>query len=464
MKNKYDIIIVGAGISGIVCAIVLEKYGYHGKVCIIEKGRIYKERICCYDVGGKCAKCLNCNTISGFGGSVHYGDSVKLSGSPCGKRLVELLGEKLVEYEGIALDVMSISNDIFRLPNKEDTDLDIKSYPIAHLSSDEAKSLIERLYERIANSKSIDLRLNNEVVEIKEDNGIYDVVVKANEGESVFTAMGIVFALGRAGFMLQYDVIRQFNILHKSVDLSLGYRFLCPNNLLVNAAKVHADYKISRVYNGYKYKTFCFSAGEYGGRIKLARYDNFVLLDGHAITESFCKAQYSNFAILTKLDRVRDKKSYEWIDRSVFNNDKGEYRLILQRYRDFKGRTKSEFTSKSIAGINVDEFWHKDLSQMLTDGQHEGFCVVFELLLKEFVRLSDDMNSLGDVYSDIYMVGPEIEGLWKTVDINSEMKVDGQNMYFIGDNAGVSQGVLQSAISAVAASLSIINASHPNKK
>src|ERR1051326_4015499 len=92
MTTDVDVLVIGAGPGGIAAADLLSGSG--ARVLLVDAGRPYQRRACPVDMGRSCHGCRNvCNVISGFGGSIHFGDGVKLSRFPSGRRLAELLGE-----------------------------------------------------------------------------------------------------------------------------------------------------------------------------------------------------------------------------------------------------------------------------------------------------------------------------------------------------------------------------------
>jgi len=92
MNEKYDIIIVGAGPSGIFCAYELKEKRPDLKILMIEKGRAIENRQCPKRRTRKCVNCQPCSITTGFAGAGAFSDG-KLSLSPdVGGNLPEILG------------------------------------------------------------------------------------------------------------------------------------------------------------------------------------------------------------------------------------------------------------------------------------------------------------------------------------------------------------------------------------
>ena len=71
---KYDVIIVGAGPSGIFCAYELIKNKPQTKILILEKGNAIEKRVCPKRTNGKCTGCKVCAITAGFSGSGAFSD------------------------------------------------------------------------------------------------------------------------------------------------------------------------------------------------------------------------------------------------------------------------------------------------------------------------------------------------------------------------------------------------------
>lgn len=92
VEQAYDVIIIGAGPSGIFCAYELIHAKPELKVLIIEKGRRIEERRCPKRKTKVCVGCQPCSITTGFAGAGAFSDG-KLSLSPdVGGNLPEILG------------------------------------------------------------------------------------------------------------------------------------------------------------------------------------------------------------------------------------------------------------------------------------------------------------------------------------------------------------------------------------
>ena len=105
--EHFDVIIIGAGPSGIFCAYELIKEKPELNILMIEKGRPIEKRVCPKRKTKVCVGCKPCSITTGFAGAGAFSDG-KLSLSPdVGGNLPEILG-----YDK-ATELIRESDDIY---------------------------------------------------------------------------------------------------------------------------------------------------------------------------------------------------------------------------------------------------------------------------------------------------------------------------------------------------------------
>lgn len=461
MKNK-EIVIVGAGISGISCALTLLNENYTGNITIIEQGHNSRNRICNLDEIGVCSDCSPCNTISGFGGSLHYGDTVKLSCFPSGKRLLNIIGNRSEKYQDIALSYFSKNKQDFISPSQDSSSLIKKTYPISILHSNEAKMILDKWTNELLNHQNLLILYDSKVKNLRQTGNSFSISY-VKQGEKNINADIIVLCTGRAGFRMIKDFTSNLEVELKPPHISMGFRFLMPNYILDKVSDIHPNFKTSLAYSNYKYKTFCFSAGKLGGRIKHANHGDFMLIDGHSITDTNTPSAISNFAILSQLiDSSGNFYNYDWIKNNILPvyrelNSIHKGKPVLQSYNDFKARRITNSSHEHLSKLKSKTYATGNLSSLIPSlEQHNGFCHTLETLIQEFCRISEVKEDLHYVLSQISVLGLELESIWDEIELNQNMETNIPYLFIAGDSSGLAQGILQAAISGVAAAYGII--------
>jgi len=207
---KYDVIIIGAGPSGIFCAYELLKEKPDLKVLMIEKGRSIESRQCPKRKTKKCVNCKPCSITTGFAGAGAFSDG-KLSLSPdVGGNLPEILGyEKTVELihesDQIYLDFGADKNVYGVDKEKEireirrraiNANLKLIECPIRHLGTEEGYKIYSRLEDHLKEI-GVEMKFNTMVNDITIEDGRATAVTL--EDGTVYEADEIVSAVGREG-------------------------------------------------------------------------------------------------------------------------------------------------------------------------------------------------------------------------------------------------------------------------
>ena len=104
MSNlKTDVLIIGAGPSGIFTALEMLKNGSKKKIMIVEKGLPVEKRHCPKAKTGKCVNCKpDCNITTGFSGAGAFSDGKLSLSCEVGGNLPDLIGhefaQQMIEY------------------------------------------------------------------------------------------------------------------------------------------------------------------------------------------------------------------------------------------------------------------------------------------------------------------------------------------------------------------------------
>jgi uncharacterized FAD-dependent dehydrogenase len=410
-----------------------------------------------------------CNVISGFGGSVHYGDAVKLSRFPAGRRLADLLGAEriddlVVRAEEILLPVDTPFESLRAVAGRFE-EYRLKDYPVATLDSAQVRVLVDRLYQRVSRHPRIETALRQQARRVEPGPCGFTVdITDPRSGVRLrqVHAKRVVLAVGRRGQGWWSGELRRLGLAHREPTPSVGVRFETPVELLAPAGRMHPDFKASRVVEGVKTKSFCLCAGEGGGRIKFTDYGSHTLLDGHVVPEP--GGRVANLALLAQLrdDRGRPRDR-EWIEehllapyRALRPNRPGK--PVLQHYPDFKAGLLRLTTWREVVDTvgftpSLADYGVANLAAILPEPTRHALCTAFEDLLRRFTP--DPSSSEPERLARVAVAGLELEGLWDEMDLTSSMETSLPDLFACGDASGLAQGILQAAVGGVAVGLRI---------
>lgn len=232
---KYDVIIIGAGPSGIFCAYELIRQKPDMKILMLEKGRAIEKRNCPKRKTKKCVGCVPCSITTGFAGAGAFSDG-KLSLSPdVGGNLPEILGyeqtEKLLhEADRIYLD-FGADEKVYGIDDYESIErirakairanLKLIECPIRHLGTEEGYKIYTRIQEHLIAS-GVNIRFMTMVKDILIEDG-RAVGVITDQGESLY-ADEIVAGVGREGSEWLAGICKAHGIETRVGTVDVGVR------------------------------------------------------------------------------------------------------------------------------------------------------------------------------------------------------------------------------------------------
>ena len=471
MLDKYDVIIVGAGPSGIFLAYELIQKQKNKKVLLIEQGKKVEDRICPIEKTKTCIKCKPfCNITSGFSGAGAFSDG-KLSlynkedeEIHIGGILHEYIGveetKKLIDYTDSVylkfgadpkLEGTKHKEEIKKIATKaKKENLTLIDIPIRHLGTEKSHEIYSRI-EKYLIENNINIMFETTVQNIIVENGkVKGVKIKQSkfidnenyEGEQELYSDNVVLAVGRKGANWLVDICKKHNIATKAGIVDIGIRYELPDKIMKNINEYMYEGKFIGKVGPYKDKvrTFCQNPS---GFVSTEVYDeNITLVNGHSYKEK--KSTNTNLAIL-----VSHKFNYPFnkpieYGRNVAKNlnELGAGNVVVQRLGDiYRGkRTWEEELEKNSVVPTLKSAVAGDITFAL------GYRTMTDIL--EFIKALDKVVE-GFANPDNLLYGPEIKFYSNQVTIDNEFQTNIKGLYSIGDGGGMTRGLMMASCAGI---------------
>ena len=307
--KHYDVLIIGAGPSGIFCAYELIHQRPDMKILIIEKGRSIEKRVCPKRKTNVCVGCKPCSITTGFAGAGAFSDG-KLSLSPdVGGNLPSILGydrakELIEESDRIYLRFGADTNVYGVGKEKEireirrraiNANLKLVECPIRHLGTEEGYKIYSRLED--------DLRENG--VEMEFNTMVSDIVIEDNVVKEVltdkggrYTADNVISAVGREGADWFAHICEAHGVKTRVGTVDIGVRVEVRDEVCEELNRNMYEAKLIYYTPTFddKVRTFCTNPS---GEVATEYYDdNLAVVNGHAYKSADMKTTNTNFALL----------------------------------------------------------------------------------------------------------------------------------------------------------------------
>ena len=292
-SSNFDVIIIGAGPSGIFCAYELIRQKPDMKILMIEKGRPIEKRVCPKRTTKVCVGCKPCSITTGFAGAGAFSDG-KLSLSPdVGGNLPEILGydktvELLKESDNIYLKFGADTNvygvdkqkEIEEIRRKAITaNLKLIECPIRHLGTEEGYKIYTRLEEHLL-AQGIQMEFNTMVKDIIiEGDQVKGVITDKNQ---TYYAPEIVSAIGREGSDWFSHICNDHGIETRVGTVDIGVRVEVRDEVMkfLNENLYEAKLVYYTPTFDDKVRTFCTNPS---GEVATEYYENgLAVVNGHA--------------------------------------------------------------------------------------------------------------------------------------------------------------------------------------
>ncbi len=454
--NHYDVIIVGAGPAGIFSALELLKQKNNAKILIIEKGKDIDKRICPMKIREiSCAACPECALLSGWGGAGAYSDG-KLNLSPdigghlsryvdiaILRSLITYVDETYIQY-GAPDELYGANeseiNNIARLASENN--LIFIPSRIRHIGTDRCKTVLKNIKNSL--NRRVETLFNSEAERILTERR-KAVGIRLKDGRKLYSDF-VILAPGREGSRWLEKESKRLRLTLLKNPVDIGVRVEIPAAVLDPLTKITYEPKLiyhSKTFND-KVRTFCVNP--YGEVVK-EYLKGIWTVNGHSYANS--KTVNTNFALLvsTFFTEPFDEPILYGSYIAGLANLLGKG-VILQRLGDLHRGRRS--THERIANGNVKptlkDATPGDLSFVLPFRHLTDILEMLEALDKIAPGVNSEHTLLYGVEVKFYSMLPKLTEFLET-------EVD--NLFAVGDGAGVSRGLIQASVSGVIAARAI---------
>lgn len=444
----YDVIIVGAGPAGIFSALELAK-NTNLKVLMLDKGSEIDKRKCPANRGYGCLNCDPCLLLSGWGGAGAFSDGKLTLSTSVGGWLSEYIGKETLgnllsyidmtymKYGNSPIIYGQDSDEVARIEREAAlAGLKLIRQKIRHLGTDKCSEILQKMRNEIDGE-----------VEVRTKTEVKSLLVKNNSAQGIETIKGdklfskyVIAAPGRVGAEWLKCEAQSLGLKTLNNPVDVGVRVETMASVMEDLTDILYEPKFiyySKAFDD-QVRTFCVAPR---GEVITESYGGVISVNGQSYAER--KTENTNFAILVSTAFTypfREPIAYgEYIAR-LANLLSGC--VIIQRLGDLDlGRRSTEDRiQRSVVKPTLKIATPGDLSFVLP----YRYLTDIREMLQALDKVAPGISSRHTL-----LYGIEVKFYSSRLELNENLETQVQNLFTIGDGAGVTRGLIQASASGV---------------
>jgi uncharacterized FAD-dependent dehydrogenase len=463
MSNlKTEVLIIGAGPSGIFTALEMLKNGSKKKIMIVEKGLPVEKRHCPKAKTGKCVNCKpDCNITTGFSGAGAFSDGKLSLSCEVGGNLPDLIGhefaQQMIEYtDGIYLSfgadkkVEGVGHDekikAIRLRAIQ-AGLKLVDCPIRHLGTEMAQELYGKIEKHLTDN-GVEIIFKTECVDLIVEDGrakgaVFLPCGKPESEKFSVSADNVVIATGRKGADWLEDMCKKHNIEHLPGTVDIGVRVEVRNEVMEDVNEALYESKLIGYPEPFtnKVRTFCQNPG---GFVSQENYDNnsLAVVNGHSYKNT--KSDNTNLAILCSHNfRPPFDEPIPYAKKvGELVNMLADGHILVQRYGDILAgkRTWQEDLTRSNVRPTLPDAVAGDLTAAMP------YRTLMNII--KFIEAVDKVVP-GFASEETLLYGPEIKFYSNKVKMDEKFNTNIEGLHCLGDSSGWTRGLMMASVMGV---------------
>ncbi len=462
--DHFDVIVVGAGPAGIFAALELVRQDGLS-VAVVERGPDIDHRSCPARETGVCCGCSPCDITCGWGGAGAFSDGKLTLASEVGGWLDEFIPttslRDLIRYvDGIWVEFGAPAEIHGGGPGTEEIralamahGMTLVDSPVRHMGTEHSYHVLTRLRGEL--DERVTVRTGTRCTRIltneRAGGRLRAVGVGLADG-SHLTAGAVVVAPGREGTSWLVGECRRLGIRLQANPVDIGARVEV--NAVVMETLTKALYESKLLYTTPTFhdsvRTFCMNPY---GRVSIENYGDVVTVNGHSYAEH--KTDRTNFALLVSTRFTEPFNEPIAYGKSIARlaNLLGD-QIIVQRLGDLRAgrRSTSERLSRGAVQPTLEGATAGDLAFVLPYRHLHGILEMLDAL----EHVAPGVNG-----PDTLLYGVEVKFYSARPELDAGLQTPIQNLYAVGDGAGITRGLMQASVAGVIAARSILNGGRP---
>lgn len=467
MKNRYDVIIVGAGPAGIFAAYELTLKAPHLQVLLVDKGHDIDHRRCpileekiklCPPPAGKkeFAGCLPaCSITAGFGGAGAYSDGKFNITTEFGGWLTDYLSPskvmELISYVD-SINLEHGATDTITDPTTPTVrSIEQRAYAaglkllraqVRHLGTEQNLEILKSINRFL--KERIDMQFKTEVADlltVKGPDGHQVKGILLRNGEEI-EAERVIVAPGRDGSAWLTEVLRKRRLKMYNNQVDVGVR-VETSDVVMREINEHL-YEGKFIFNtsvGTRVRTFCSNPS---GHVVVENHSGVMAANGHAYKDPALGSSNTNFALLVshRFTEPFDKPNEYAREICERANDLSNGGVIVQKYGDIiRGRRSTESRIKEgFLEPTLKEAVPGDLGLVLPYNTMKSLIEMVEALDKVTPGIASEHTLFYGVEAKFYSARPKL---------SEQLETEIAGLYCGGDGAGVTRGLAQAGAAGV---------------